>query len=221
MNAARIVIVAVLLPLGITGALVLSAGATIHLFASRGVPVAWAAVGMLEVTSLAGTLLWVLVENRSLRRDAILVTCGATGVVLIAGVVAYGPVGAVPGALLVVLTHVASKAWREPWTQVTDRTLPSGAGEPVLDDNPSDETTDKPDGPEPARHGEPPAASTTTVGSFDDAVQWAVGELRAGRTAGWKRISNHSGLAESPSRRASARAKELNDARPPLRVAGQ
>lgn len=130
MTAARIVIVAVLLPLAIAGALVLSAAATMNLFSSQGVTVAWAAVGMLEVTSLAGTLLWVLVANPSLRRDAILVTCAATGVALVAGVFAYGPVGAVAGVLLVALTHLASRAWREPWAEprpepVTEsRTLP-------------------------------------------------------------------------------------------------
>lgn len=117
MKTAQKLIVWALLPLAIVGALVMSASATIDLFTSQGVSdrIAWAAVLMLEVTALAGTLLWVLVARRSLRRDAVLVTVCATGVALVAGVYVYGPVGAVAGVLLVLLTHLASRAWREDW----------------------------------------------------------------------------------------------------------
>lgn len=113
----RLVLTGLLLPLAIIGALVLSASATVDLFTSQGVDesIVWAAVLMVEVTVLAGTLLWLLVERRSLRRDARLVTLGATAVTLVAGLVAYGPVGAVAGVFAVAVTHLASRAWREPW----------------------------------------------------------------------------------------------------------
>lgn len=132
MRAARIVIVAGLLPVAIVGALVLSASATIDLATSHGVPtrIAPAAVAMLEIASLAGTLMWVLVARWSLRRDAIVATLSATGVALVAGVHAYGWFGAVGAVALVVIVHLASRAWREPWAEprpepVTEsRTLP-------------------------------------------------------------------------------------------------
>lgn len=118
-RAWRLVIVGVLLPLAIIGALILSASATVELATSQGVPpqIAPAAVGMLEVASLAGTLMWVLVARRSLRRDAVVVTLAATGVALIAGLHAYGWFGAVGALALVGTVHLASRAWREPWTE--------------------------------------------------------------------------------------------------------
>lgn len=117
MKTARGLIVWILLPVAIAGALVVSASATITLLTSQGVAPAVAPFGvlMLEVASLAGTLLWVLVGNRSLRRDAVLTTMAATAVAVVAGVVAYGPVGAVGGIMLVAVVHLASRAWRETW----------------------------------------------------------------------------------------------------------
>lgn len=119
MTAARHLIVCLLLPLAVAGALVLSASATIDLATSHGVPatIAPAAVAMLEIASLAGTLMWVLVARWSLRRDAIIATLAATGVALMAGVHAYGWFGAVGAVALVVIVHLASRAWREPWTE--------------------------------------------------------------------------------------------------------
>ena len=202
MTAARIVIVAVLLPLAITGALILSAAATMNLFTSQGVTVAWAAVGMLEVTSLAGTLLWVLVSNPSLRRDAIVVTCGATGVALVAGVFAYGPVGAVAGVLLVALTHLASRAWREDW----DAAEPSGQS---LEFDPPQTVQDLVD--TTTADPTPPAEDAAPVQewSFDAAVAWAARE-----GAGARRIQTHTGLSEYKAKQAAAKAKKTH-----LRVA--
>jgi hypothetical protein len=46
--------------------------------------------------------------------------------------------------------------------------------------------------------------------SVDQAAQWALGELRTGtKVVGWKRISTHTGLTESPARRAAAQAKDM------------
>lgn len=129
----RLVIVAGLLPLAIAGALVLSASATIDLATTQGVPpaIAPAAVGMLEVASLAGTLMWVLVARRSLRRDAIIVTLAATGVALVAGLHSYGWFGAVGPLALVGTVHLASRAWREPWAE--EKPIPDLAPRTVAD----------------------------------------------------------------------------------------
>lgn len=118
MTAARAVIVWLLLPAAIVGALVLSASATIDLATSHGVPatIAPAAVAMIEIASLAGTLMWVLVARWSLRRDAIAATIAATTVALVAGVHAYGWFGAVGAVALVIIVHLASRAWREDWS---------------------------------------------------------------------------------------------------------
>ncbi|MDN5919374.1 MAG: hypothetical protein L0I76_30470 [Pseudonocardia sp.] len=135
MKTARVVIVAVLLPLAIAGALVLSASATIDLATSWRVPVqiAPAAVAMLEIVSLAGTLLWVLVGSRSLRRDAVVATLAASLVSLVAGVHAYGLFGPVAPLALVGVVHLASRAWREDW-----------AAEPVVADEDADSPADEP-----------------------------------------------------------------------------
>lgn len=118
-RATRLIIVCALLPLAIAGALILSASSTMSLATSAGVSpqVAPAAVAMLEIVSLTGTLLWVLVANRSLRRDAVLATLAASLVSLVAGLHAYGLFGAVAPVALVGTVHLASRAWREDWAE--------------------------------------------------------------------------------------------------------
>jgi hypothetical protein len=143
-RTARAIIVWALLPLAIAGALTLSAAATIGLAEAAGVPptISPAAVGMLEVVSLTGTLLWVFVGNGSLRRDAVLATVAASLVSLVAGFHAYGLFGAVAPLALVGVVHLASRAWREPWGEDTE------PAEPVVDDAPVAEP-DEPADPAP------------------------------------------------------------------------
>lgn len=127
-RATRLIIVCALLPLAITGALALSASSTMSLATSAGVSprAAPAAVAMLEIVSLTGTLLWVLVANRSLRRDAVLATLAASLVSLVAGLQAYGLFGAVAPVALVGTVHLASRAWREDWSSASS---PASAGD--------------------------------------------------------------------------------------------
>ena len=59
----------------------------------------------------------------------------------------------------------------------------------------------------------PPAPDTATTWTVDQAADWALGELRRNRTAGWSRISSHTGLKEYLARKAAKQAKDLH-ARP-------
>lgn len=111
----RLVVVGGLLPLGILGALALSAAATIALAAAQGVPVEVrpAAVAMLEVVSTAGTLLAIFARTPRLRNRAMAGVVAASIVSLIAGLMAYGLFGVVAPLLLVWLVHLAAEAYQE------------------------------------------------------------------------------------------------------------
>lgn len=111
----RLVVVRLLLPLGILGALALSAAATIDLARRQGVAVEVqpAAVAMLEIVSTAGTLLAIFATSDRLRARALVALSAASGVSLVAGVSAYGWFGAVAPLGLVGLVHLAAEAWQE------------------------------------------------------------------------------------------------------------
>lgn len=111
----RLVVVGALLPLGILGALALSAAATISKVARHGVPgvVQPAAVAMLEVVSIAATLLAIFATTKRLRDRAMAVLIATSAVQLFAGWSAYGWVGLIAPALAVALVHLAAEAWQE------------------------------------------------------------------------------------------------------------
>lgn len=208
MNPARKVIVWLLLPLAILGTLVLSASATIDLAASHGVPasIAPAAVAMLEIVALAGTLMWVLVERWSLRRDAIITTIAATGVALIAGVHAYGWFGAVFPVFLVAIVHNASRAWREPWTEdqreplTESQTLPAPRTvQDLVDTQPSTESEEF---TEPA-----PVRALAVARSPEDEQLQRAREL-VGRGAGRPTLKRELGVTDHRARQILAEVKQ-------------
>jgi hypothetical protein len=104
-----------LLPLAIVGAGVLSATATLALARDAGVSPAVSPflVFMVEVVSLAATLLAIFSTVSKLRIRAMVLVVGATLVALVAGWRHYGGVGLLAGVFLVFLIHLASEAWLE------------------------------------------------------------------------------------------------------------
>lgn len=112
---ALLVVVALLLPFGIVGALFLSGSSTIAKASFHGVPggVLWAAVAMLEIVSLAGTVTWVFARTLELRDAGRWATIAAGGVTAVAGWSAYGWFGLVGPSFAVGLVHLASLAYRE------------------------------------------------------------------------------------------------------------
>lgn len=108
-------VVWVLLPLAIVGAGVLSATATLALARDAGVSPAVSPflVFMVEVVSLAATLLAIFSTVSKLRIRAMVLVVGATLVALVAGWRHYGGVGLLAGVFLVFLIHLASEAWLE------------------------------------------------------------------------------------------------------------
>lgn len=115
MTRARRAPIAILLCLAVAGALVLSASSTIHQAAVSRVPVGapqWAAVALLEVVSVLGTLL--AVTRPDLRWRAMGAVAGAALVTLVAGWNAYGAMGLVAPLGLVYAVDLAAAAWRDP-----------------------------------------------------------------------------------------------------------
>jgi len=142
----RVIVVALLLPLGILGALALSAAATIELAGAQNVPVDVrpAAVAMLEVVSAAGTLLAIFARTGRLRNRAMAGVVAASIVSLIAGLLAYGLFGLVAPILLVWLVHLAAEAYQELRAErTTDK--PKPAPVPVEAKTNEPEPTPEPD----------------------------------------------------------------------------
>lgn len=166
----KIVLVGALLPLAIAAALILSATATTGLATRSGVTtsIAWATPLMLEIVSLVGTLLWVLVRRRSLRRDAIAVTLAASAVALVAGLAAYGLFGLIAPCALVATVHLASRAWREDWD---DDAQPATSEPPTVADLVAADAA--PAGPPEPQHQLP------AVPGVDDATVAAAAALLA------------------------------------------
>lgn len=109
------VVVVVLLPLAVVGSAVLSGAGTLALFANAGFPeqVQPFGLGMVEVLSLAGTLLRVFAVGEKLRRDALVAVLGSTAVSMVGGFALAGWVGLLAGIALVGLVHLAAESWLE------------------------------------------------------------------------------------------------------------
>lgn len=125
------VVVWLLLPLAIVGAGVLSASATLALAARYHVPadVSPFLIAMVEVVSLAATLLAIFSVEARLRRQAMALIIAATAVAMIAGWQRYDWVGLLAGVFMVFLLHLASKAWLE----LRERQAPPAASEPATE----------------------------------------------------------------------------------------
>lgn len=108
-------VVWVLLPLAILGTGVVSASATLLLFARHDVPtdVRPFGLGMVEVVSLAGTLLAIFSTEAGLRGRGMVAVVATGAVAVVGGWQAYGWVGALANVFLVGLVHLASEAWLE------------------------------------------------------------------------------------------------------------
>lgn len=126
----------VLVLLAIVCALALSASSTVELAARVAVP-GWAhpaAVGLLEVASVAGTWIW-LTEPR-LRAEAAAVVALASVVTGIGGVLAYGAFGVVAPLGLIVTVHLMARAWQ------TDRTTRTGPDQQQTTEQTTDRSED-------------------------------------------------------------------------------
>lgn len=150
-----LVVVRGLLPLGILGALTLSAAATVALARGQGMTdlVPYAAVAMLEVTSVAGTLLAIFGLTGRLRDRALVAVGVVAAVQLVAGWTAYGWFGVVGPVLLVYLVHLAAEAWQEDRGAAPVAVVASVV-EPVDEvdqatDHDEDQVADEVDEPEP------------------------------------------------------------------------
>lgn len=111
----RLVVVGLLLPLGILGALALSAAATVALADRNHVPIEVqpAAVGMVEIVSIAGTLLAIFGSWKSTRNRGMIAVVGLGFVQLVAGAKAYGWFGLIAPIAAVYLVHLAAEAYQE------------------------------------------------------------------------------------------------------------
>ena len=103
--------------------------------------------------------------------------------------------GAVAGVLLVALTHLASRAWREPWAELEEP--PAPVREPVPDAEPMRTVADL-----VATTPSPTPEPVTTEWSHETAVAWAARE-----NAGAKRVMAHTGLSEYKAKKVAADAK--------------
>jgi len=111
-TAARKTLIALLALIG-AGALALSASSTLQLATQAGVQhVQVAAIAVLELSSIVGTVMWLRTTTTRGRVEAAALVVGASLVAAVGGLGAYGLFGLVGPAFLVWSVHVASGEWR-------------------------------------------------------------------------------------------------------------
>lgn len=221
----RLFVVAVLLPSGIVGALVLSALATMDKAARHGVPVGVQpfAVAMLEVVSIAGTLLAIFAGTVRLRRHAMGAVVGASVVSLVAGWSAFGWFGALGPLSLVYLVHLAVGAWQELRTErraqtVVDQPAPAVPDVPVVAPAPPAAEAGRPSSPRPVEP-EPPrpgvvyrlwsASGELLYIGMSQRGPWLHDRLLAHRAGVWGDEINHETVEDFPTRDQALAAEAL------------
>lgn len=135
----------VLVAVAIVCALALSASSTVALAAGAGVP-GWAhpaAVGLLEVASVAGT--WIWMTDARLRAEAAAVVLVASAVTGVGGVIAYGWFGVVAPLGLVITVHLMARAWSEPGPDRSAEPGPAAQLDVVAEPEPDAPTETAPD----------------------------------------------------------------------------
>lgn len=174
-----------LLILSVACGLLLSGSATMKWAGDSHVPPGLTpfTVGMLELTTVVGTILWILARG-FLRAQAIVTVVGSAFVTLLAGVHSYGPLGAVAPVGSVLVIHLVAAAWKQV-RRAAGQDADDSAGQqepppvpavipaaaaPQDDPAPSQEDTGPPTQPMPRPVPAPPAEPISATKSEDEEI---------------------------------------------------